>query len=63
LPTQLVALAVQSPNAFAARLRAQDAPIVARVAEGKVMLDPRTVLEEGEAALLDGVRNVMRVGK
>ena len=59
LPTQLVALAVQSPNAFAARLREQNPPIIARVAEGKVTLDPRTVLEEEEAALLNGVRNVL----
>jgi L-seryl-tRNA(Ser) seleniumtransferase len=61
LPTQLVALAVKSPNAFAAKLRAQDPPIIARVAEGKVALDPRTVLEEAEAALLNGVRNVLNV--
>ncbi|MBF8283840.1 MAG: selA [Anaerolineales bacterium] len=63
LPTQLVALAVKSPNAFAAKLRAQDPPIIARVAEDKVTLDPRTVLEEAEAALLNGVRNVLRVKK
>ena len=61
LPTQLVALAVKSPNAFAAKLRAQDPPIIARVAEDKVTLDPRTVLEEEEAALLNGVRNVLNV--
>jgi L-seryl-tRNA(Ser) seleniumtransferase len=61
LPTQLVALAVKSPNAFAAKLRAQDPPIIARVAEDKVTLDPRTVLEEAEAALLNGVRNVLNV--
>jgi len=61
LPTQLVALAVKSPNAFAAKLRAQDPPIIARVAEGKVTLDPRTVLEAAEAALLNGVRNVLNV--
>jgi len=35
LPTQLVALAVKSPNAFAAKLRAQDPPIIARVAEAR----------------------------
>ncbi len=61
LPTKLVALAVQAPNAFAAKLRAQDPPIVARVAEGKVALDPRTVLEGEEASLLNGVRNVLNV--
>jgi L-seryl-tRNA(Ser) seleniumtransferase len=63
LPTKLVALAVKSPNTFAARLRAQNPPIIARVAEGRVTLDPRTVWEEEEAALLDRVRETLRTVK
>jgi len=63
LPTRLVALTVKAPNAFAAKLRALSPPIIARVAEGKVTLDPRTVLEEDEGALLDGVRQVLGTGK
>ena len=59
LPTRLVALAVKSPNAFAARLRAQPPPIVARVAEGKVLFDPRTVAVEEEAALIEAVRKIL----
>jgi L-seryl-tRNA(Ser) seleniumtransferase len=59
LPTKVVALSVKSPNAFAARLRAQDPPVIARVAEGRVTLDPRTVLPEEEAGLLQSVRHAL----
>ena len=44
LPTWLLALNVPDPDGFAARLRAADPPIVARIADGRVLLDPRTVL-------------------
>jgi len=65
LPTRLVALPVKSPNAFAAalRVRAPTAPVIARVAGGQVLLDPRTVLEEEEAALLAGVRSALEARK
>jgi L-seryl-tRNA(Ser) seleniumtransferase len=60
LPTRLLALTVKSPNAFAAKLRALPTPLIARVADGQVLLDPRTVALEDEAALLEGLRNVTR---
>ncbi len=41
LPTKLVAVRHRSPKAQAARLRSQS--IVARVQEGQLLLDPRTV--------------------
>ena len=59
LPTKLVALSVKSPNVFAAQLRAADPPIIARVVENKVALDPRTVLEDEESLLLKGVLGVL----
>ncbi len=59
LPTKLVAFTVKSPNAFAARLRAMNPPVIARVAEGRVLFDPRTVWVEEEAAWLGGVRKVL----
>jgi L-seryl-tRNA(Ser) seleniumtransferase len=59
LPTRLVALPARSPNTFAAKLRQLPRPIVVRVAEGKVLLDPRTVSQEEEAPLLEGVRNTL----
>lgn len=60
LPTKLLALSVKSPNAFATRLRALPQPIIARVAEGLVLLDPRTVAVEEEAVFLQGLQQVMR---
>jgi L-seryl-tRNA(Ser) seleniumtransferase len=59
LPTHLVALTVKSPNAFAAKLRQLEAPIIARVFDGQVTLDPRTVREDEDAALLAGVRQLL----
>jgi L-seryl-tRNA(Ser) seleniumtransferase len=59
LPTRLLALAGAAPNALAARLRAQNPPIVARVAGERVLFDPRTVMVEEEGALLAGIRNAL----
>jgi L-seryl-tRNA(Ser) seleniumtransferase len=52
LPTRLVALTVDSPDALAARLRAGEPPVIARIEADHVVLDPRTVLPEQEATLL-----------
>jgi L-seryl-tRNA(Ser) seleniumtransferase len=52
LPTHLVALEADSPDAASARLRSGDPPIVARIEEGRLVLDPRTVLPEQETDLL-----------
>jgi L-seryl-tRNA(Ser) seleniumtransferase len=51
LPTRLVALDVESPDSVAARLRAGEPPVIARIEDGRLVLDPRTVLPEQEAAL------------
>jgi L-seryl-tRNA(Ser) seleniumtransferase len=52
LPTFLLAVTAQSLSAdeLAARLRRNDPPIVARVEEGRVLLDLRTVLGPAEEA-------------
>jgi L-seryl-tRNA(Ser) seleniumtransferase len=52
LPTWVVALPADGPQALLTRLRRQDPPIVARVEEDRVVLDPRTVLPEEEDLLL-----------
>lgn len=51
LPSRLVALGVASPDAVAARLRAGEPPVISRIEDGRVVLDPRTVLPEQEPAL------------
>lgn len=56
LPTRVLALEARAPNALAARLRAGPRPIIARVAEGRLLLDPRTVAMEEDEALVEGVR-------
>jgi L-seryl-tRNA(Ser) seleniumtransferase len=50
LPTFLLAITLQSSSAdeLAARLRRHDPPIVARVEDGRVLLDLRTVFEEDD---------------
>ncbi|MFI5113854.1 MAG: L-seryl-tRNA(Sec) selenium transferase [Terriglobales bacterium] len=53
LPTRLIALthAAFSADQLSARLRTSDPPIIARVEEGRVLLDLRTVFPEQDATL------------
>jgi L-seryl-tRNA(Ser) seleniumtransferase len=50
LPTSVVAVRPRacSPDALAARLRANDPPVFARISRDRVLIDPRT-LQDGEA--------------
>ena len=52
LPTRALALALSKPQAFLAKLRAGSPPVIARVAEGSVLLDPRTVMEDEDESLI-----------
>ena len=52
LPTWLLALEVTQPDEFLAQLRAAQPPVIARIAAGRVLLDPRTVLPREEEELL-----------
>jgi L-seryl-tRNA(Ser) seleniumtransferase len=56
LPTRALALPGPDPDGLAAALRRSDPPIVGRIEEGLVVLDPRTVGPGEDAALLAGVR-------
>ncbi len=58
LPTWLVALEVAQPQALAQRLRAATPPIIVRIADGKVFIDPRTVLKYQEHEFLDLLLNI-----
>ncbi|MGB9605208.1 MAG: L-seryl-tRNA(Sec) selenium transferase, partial [Bryobacteraceae bacterium] len=58
LPTWLVALngdAVQAER----RLREVEPPVIARIEEGRLVLDLRTVFEEEEQALAAALRRVL----
>jgi L-seryl-tRNA(Ser) seleniumtransferase len=56
LPTRALALPVPDPDRVAAALRRADPPVVGRIEDGLLVLDPRTVGPGEDAALLAGVR-------
>jgi len=56
LPTWLLALEPPHPNAFTDRLREADPPIIARVENDRLVIDPRTVLPSQEQSLLTGLQ-------
>jgi L-seryl-tRNA(Ser) seleniumtransferase len=60
LPTRLLAVTSKklSADEIAARLRASTPPVIARVEEGRVLLDLRTVFPEQDSVLLEGLRRV-----
>lgn len=59
LPTCVLALALKSPDRALARLRRQALPIIARLQDDHLALDPRTVLPEQEPDLLSGLRQIL----
>jgi L-seryl-tRNA(Ser) seleniumtransferase len=61
VPTSLVAIRHESrsPDEMAARLRHATPPVVARVADGRLLLDLRTVFPEEEPALRAALRSAL----
>jgi L-seryl-tRNA(Ser) seleniumtransferase len=61
LPTRILALshADSSADEFAARLRSSDPPVIARIEEGRILLDLRTVFPEQDAALAEAIRRIV----
>jgi L-seryl-tRNA(Ser) seleniumtransferase len=57
LPTWLLRLPVPRPNAFLTKLRQAATPVIARIEDDAVVLDPRTVLDDEETPLL----NILKV--
>jgi L-seryl-tRNA(Ser) seleniumtransferase len=60
LPTRLLALPAAHPDRLAAALRGADPPVISRIEDDRLVLDPRTVLPEEERALL---RNLVTAAK
>src|ERR1700694_3175602 len=60
LPTRLLALSCKDLSAeeLAARLRPSDPPVIARVEDGQVLLDLRTVFPEQDGAIADVVNRI-----
>jgi L-seryl-tRNA(Ser) seleniumtransferase len=52
-----VALDVPDPDALASTLRTGDPPVIARVNEGRVLLDPRTLSEDEPEIVIGAVRH------
>jgi len=66
LPTRLVALGGQSKRkdkdlaqALAERLRRQEPPVVGRISENLLLLDPRSVLPEEDQTVLQALRSAI----
>jgi L-seryl-tRNA(Ser) seleniumtransferase len=59
LPTAVLAIDPPSVDEFAAKLRRANPPVIARIAEGRVLLDPRTVLPEQEDRLIEILREIL----
>ena len=55
MPTYLLALNPPKPDAFLQGLRNAHPPVIARIEEDRVLLDPRTVFPEQEASLLRNI--------
>jgi len=60
LPTTLITISdrERGPTALAAALRQGEPPVIVRIADGRVVLDPRTIAAEDEAALVDAFRRL-----
>ncbi|MHB0879200.1 MAG: L-seryl-tRNA(Sec) selenium transferase [Anaerolineae bacterium] len=59
LPTTVLAVPCAEPQRCAARLRRQRPPVVARIEEGALVLDPRTVPPERDEDLLAALRRAL----
>jgi len=61
LPTRLLALSCEglSADELASRLRGSEPPIIARVEEGRVLLDLRTVFPEQDAAVVAALGRIV----
>ena len=64
LPTCLLAITAEglSADELAARLRAHNPPVIARVEEGRVLVDLRTVFEQEEPQVVRALLAVERIG-
>jgi L-seryl-tRNA(Ser) seleniumtransferase len=62
-PTFLLALSVPQPNQFLSYLRQATPPIIARLENDQVILDPRTVLPEQESVFMELLQQLLQAYK
>jgi L-seryl-tRNA(Ser) seleniumtransferase len=60
LPTFLFALLGFKPMKVLAQLRASNPPVIARIQDDRVVLDPRTVLPEQDDVLLSIIKGLQQ---
>lgn len=60
LPTMLLAIPQDAPDAIAAQLRRQNPPVICRIQRDHLVFDPRTVLPAQEPALLHALVSVLQ---
>jgi L-seryl-tRNA(Ser) seleniumtransferase len=58
MPTYLLSLEVKNPEQYVKKLRNLGIPIIARIEDDLVLLDPRTVLPEQDAIFVKEIKNV-----
>ena len=63
LPSWVLSLDCQAlgPEEVMRRLRESNTPVIARIEENRVLLDPRTVLPEEDVPLLDALRSAVAI--
>lgn len=59
LPTFLLAIHAKKPDQFLKTLREQSVPIIARIEDGRILLDPRTVFPHQEKLFLESLKQVL----
>lgn len=60
LPTWLLALDTKKPNRFLSTLRDLSYPLIARIENERVVLDPRTVFPEQDEQVIDNLRTAIQ---
>ena len=59
LPTAVLALDPPSTDEFMAKLRQASPPVIARISDGRVLLDPRTVLPQQEERFIQILKEIL----
>ena len=59
LPTYVLAIKIPKPDLMMKKLRSAKKPIIARLEEGKILFDPRTVLPEQDVEFINSLQSLI----